>query len=142
MNDEEHKKAYYSEIDFIRELENRNDIARDSTLIQLSVGLLAILAAFGSQLLVTNKTLSYTVIGFLGVTVLSVITGFATTDKMFRAIHQKMRDNVSSNKKFYDDYTATPWQDVNRALKLTSHISFSLGMIFFIALLIIYMGEV
>lgn len=140
MNDQEESVAYYKELDFIRELENRNDNFRDQTLIQLSVGLFAILAAFGGDILKTDTTLSNITVIFLAITILVLVIGFYTNSKMYSAIRDKMTKNVQNGNKFYDDYTDTPWQGVNSALNYASLSLFSISIIFASVLIIIYIG--
>jgi hypothetical protein len=139
MNEKD-REDYHKEIDVIREFENRNDIGRDSTLMQLSVGLLAIIAAFGDSLIQSNKTLAFIAVVFLGLTVLILITGFITTKEMLKAIREKMKNNVSEGKTFYDGYTDNVWQKVNTFINTAAFITFLLSISFFVTLLIIYIG--
>ncbi len=140
MSDEEEAKAYYQELNFIRELENRNDNARDQTLIQLSVGLFAVLAAFGQDILKSNITLSVITIIFLSTTILVLIVGFYTSSKMFTVIRDKMTKNVLDGKKFYENYTETGWQGVNSAINYVSLGLFLLSIVFATVLIVMYIG--
>jgi len=140
MRPEEHSKAFYSEMDFIRELENRNDNSRDTTLIQLSVGVLAIVATLGKDILAVNQVMSYLMVTCFSLVIFVLVLGFFTTSKLFKSIRSKMVLNVLSEKKFYDDYTSTGWQTVNTIINYTSFALFMLGTIFFTLLLTIYIG--
>lgn len=140
MSDEQETTAYYKELDFIRELENRNDNFRDQTLIQLSVGVLAILAAFGKDILMVNTTLSIITVMCLALTILSLIVGFYTTSKMFTSIREKMVSNVQNEKKFYEEYTENLWQSMNSTLIQISLSLFLLSMVFSVVLILVYIG--
>lgn len=142
MNAKELDENYYKELDVIREFENRNDTGRDSILMQLSVGLLAVLAAFGEKFISANKTLAYLSVISLGVTILLVIIGFLTTKEMLKAIRSKMKKNVLNGRAFYEGYTNTTWQGVNSLLNIGAFVTFLLGIAFFSSLLIIYIGEI
>ncbi len=140
MTPEKHESAYYKEIDFIRELENRNDNFRDQTLIQISVGLFAVLATFGKDVLLTNKTLSVVIFSCLAATILVLVTGFLTSSKLYESIRVKMTNNVLEGKEFYDKYADTAWQQVNTILNIASYVFFVLSIIFSAALIFTYIG--
>lgn len=140
MTEQEELKAYHSELDHLREASSANDVARDSTLIQLSVGVLTIVTAFGKDILSTNKTLAIVMIASLGLSILILVIGFWTNTNMFTAIREKMYSNIQNKRHFYDEYTTTFWQSVNTSINVFATATFIVGMIAFISLILIYIG--
>ena len=117
-----------------------NLVNQDLALVQLSGGLLVVLPTFGKSLLTANKTLSYIVIILLFGTIFQVVIGYALSNRFILftikqlGLNYKNNDDLAMN---LDDNLAGKVNKVLNALQLAS---FFLAMIFFLALLIIYIG--
>lgn len=130
------------EFDRYSALHTQNLINQDNILVQLSVGILAILGTLGKPLLVANKSLAYLVVGFLGVTILQVVIGYFISNKFFVFVKAKLNTNYEArvkpiNKGLGDNI----WGKTNDILNVTQSITFLLSMLFFIILLVIYIGR-
>ena len=71
-------------------LHTKNILAQDTALLQLSVGLIAVLSTLGSSILKVNKTLTYIVFISLGLTISLVVIGYYLSNKFFVEAKQKI----------------------------------------------------
>lgn len=140
MADDQRYKLYLKEHYRYMSLHAKNLINQDLALLQLSGGLLAILPTFGKNLLLSNKTISYIVIIFLSLTIFQVVLGYLLSNHFFSFTVKKLRQNYDENEDLEKDIGQSLAGKINDVFNITSFISFFLAMVFFLALLIIYLG--
>ncbi len=131
------------EFDRYSSLQTQNLVNQDNVIIQLSVGLLAILATLGKGILVTNKTLGYLVVISLSVTVGQVVIGYYLSNRFFVFVKAKLTENYEAGvKPLNKGLDNSPEGKINDFINVSQYVTFLLGMIFFAVLLIIYMGRI
>lgn len=123
------------------DLHIKNVLAQDSALLQLSVGIVAILATLGKDILKTNKTLSYLVFICFGATILLVIAGFYFSNIFF----VEAKDTIIRNKKdgnaAYKGLSKIVAGKINKALNSIQMLTFLIGFLLFGALIFMYIGD-
>ena len=129
MKDRE--ELLYDELSVLRGHRLSNDVARDATLTQLSVAIIAIFATIGKELLVINKTLSILLLISFFVTIFVVVIGFVTSEKLLGEVRNRMLEGKYEQEKF--------WTGINNFLNSVAATSFLAGITLFVTIIIIYM---
>ncbi|MCL2037859.1 hypothetical protein FWG95_02550 [Candidatus Saccharibacteria bacterium] len=122
-------KDINSEYEMIRRLAIENDISRDKTLMQLTIGFFAVISTLGISILKHNFWLALAIILLFGISTFIQYAGFFATRKSLGEI----MDNLSSGK--IDSYK-TSWSRLITLLNVLAFATFTAGVICFIILLI------
>ena len=126
-------------------LHEKNLINQENTMITLSIGVLAALAALGDKLILANKTLAIISIIFLSLTIIQVVFGYHLSNQFFVYIKAKLKENYLKSQDgervlLSDGVSESLSGKINDALNATTIITFLLSLLFFLALVIIYAG--
>lgn len=130
-----------SEFARYQDLHARNLLNQDNVLVQLSVGLLAILAGFGENILSANVTLGYIVVAMLGLTIVQVVTGYFLSNRFFIFAKQKLNDNYTNNiVPVTKDLSTSLVGKLNSFINVAQFFTFTIGIIVFAILFFVYLG--
>ena len=111
-------------------------------MVTLSLGLLATIAALGDKLVVANKTLAFITVTFVFLTILQVVIGYYLSNKYFISVKNKLSKNYSDSKQLDDGLQDILEGKINNFLNHTTYMTFFLSMIFFIIIILIYIGRI
>lgn len=128
-------------------LHEKNLINQESTMITLSIGILAALAALGDKIILANKTLAIVSILFLSLTIIQVVIGYHLSNQFFVHTKAKLKENYhksqdGENVLLNDGVLESLSGKINDVLNVTTIITFLLSLLFFLALVIIYAGGI
>ena len=132
-------EAYMKEHDRMQSLHVQNLINQDTAMLQLSAGLVAALATFGKEIILSNKTLAFISVGLLGLTILQIIVGYLLSNSFFTEAKRKLGENYSNGNDLHDNLQ-NGFGSINDILNVTSVITFVMGMLFFFIMFIVYAG--
>jgi hypothetical protein len=142
MANNEDYQLLTKEFDRYSALHAQNLVNQDNVIVQLSVGLLAILATLGKSLLITNRVLGYLIVIFLGITIVQVVAGYFLSNRFFVFVKAKLNSNYQNGvKPISDGLDRGIAGKLNDFINISQSVTFLLGMVFFAVLLIIYMGR-
>lgn len=113
---------------------------QDTVLIQISVGLLAVVTALGKDILLVNKCVSLLFLGFMTITVLQIVAGYFVSNRFFIFIKQKLTENYNNNHDLNEGLKSSISGKINDILNITQYVTFVLGIVAFLTLLFIYLG--
>lgn len=142
MTQDEEYQLLVKECDRYNGLHAQNLINQDNVLMQLSVGLLAVLATLGKPLLVNNRALGYIVVALFVITILQVVIGYFISNRFFVFVKARLNSNYQNGiHPITDGLDKNIWGKLNDALNIVQIVTFSLGILAFVALLIIFIGR-
>lgn len=139
-NDEEYR-LLIKEYDRYDVLHTQNLINQDNVLVQLSVGILAVISTFGQNILKADLTLGYVVVVALGLTILQVVCGYLLSNRFFVFVKARLNDNYANGRSLNDGTDGSLEGKINDFINVFQIVTFTAGMLFFSILLIIYMGK-
>jgi hypothetical protein len=123
-------------------MHEKNLINQDNAMVTLSLGLLATIAALGDKLVVANKTLAFITVTFVFLTILQVVIGYYLSNKYFISVKNKLSKNYSDSKQLDNGLQDILEGKINNFLNHTTYMTFFLSMIFFIIIILIYIGRI
>jgi hypothetical protein len=142
MTQDEEYQLLVKEYDRYNGLHAQNLINQDNVLMQLSVGLLAVLATLGKPLLATNKILGYIVVILFAVTILQVVAGYYISNRFFVFAKAKLNSNYQNGvHPITDGLNKSIWGKLNDILNVAQFVTFLLGILAFVVLLVIFIGR-
>lgn len=142
MSEDQRYELYRTEYYRHQSMYEKNLINQDNAIVTLSLGLLATIAALGDKLVVANKTLAFITVTFVFLTILQVVIGYYLSNKYFISVKNKLSKNYSDSKQLDDGLQDILEGKINNFLNHTTYMTFFLSMIFFIIIILIYIGRI
>ena len=142
MSEDQRDELYRTEYYRHQSMHEKNLINQDNAMVTLSLGLLATIAALGDKLVVANKTLAFITVTFVFLTILQVVIGYYLSNKYFISVKNKLSKNYSDSKQLDDGLQDILEGKINNFLNHTTYMTFFLSMIFFIIIILIYIGRI
>lgn len=132
-------KVYSQEFGRLKTLQATNLSNQDNAFVQLSVGLFAVLATFGKQIVNANLTLGILVLVFLLLTIVQVVFGYFFSNKFLHAAGAKLSENYRDGVELDKGMSEIITGKLVEVLNTTTYISFTLAVTFLFGLVVIYM---
>lgn len=120
----------------------QNFLHQDSVLVQTSGVLLAILAAFGKNVIVVNKIFSTIAVICLSFTIVAVIVGYRTSTIYFSWVQRKIYENYSNSIDLSYGLEESKLGKFNDKLNVIQLALFLIGIISFMVLVLIYIRKI
>jgi hypothetical protein len=134
-------KVYSQEHGRLSGLQATNLSNQDNAFVQLSVGLFAILATFGKQIIVVNLALGILALIFLLLTIVQVVFGFFFSNRFLNAAKAKLSENYRDGERLDKGLGDIKTGKLVEVLNITTYISFGLAVTFLFILVVIYMSN-
>jgi hypothetical protein len=137
------REEVYSEYQNMRGFLATNITEQDRAIIQLSVAIIATLGAFGKDIILANKTLAIITIVFFVGTVVQTLLAYYFSNSTLSDKTNKLRE-ILVYKELTEQESEPHIKKLSKTIQVLNHTSiasFMLGLLFFTALLIIYIGE-
>jgi hypothetical protein len=135
------KQEYEKEYEYYNSLHVKNLLNQDTVIIQISSAVLAIVAAFGKDIVASQKVLSVIVLFVMFLTIIQVIAGYFFSNLFFNFVKLKLWDNFNKNSPLNEGIEGSKSAKLNGILNISQFITFGIGMVFLIILLIVYIGS-
>ena len=142
MSEDQRYELYRTEYYRHQSMHEKNLINQDNARVTLSLGLVATIAALGDKLVVANKTLAFITVTFVFLTILQVVIGYYLSNKYFISVKNKLSKNYSDSKQLDNGLQDILEGKINNFLNHTTYMTFFLSMIFFIIIILIYIGRI
>lgn len=137
--EDENKPVLIKEYDRYQTMHFQNLVSQDNTLAQLSLGLVTVMAAFGKDIIIVNKTLSYTMILMFTLTILQVVFGYFLANQFAIFAKSKLNENYRNRLPLNNGMDASIAGQLSSFFNITQFITFALGIISFAALITTYL---
>ena len=132
---------YRTQYEFYNSIHLSNLHNQDTALVQLSVGLLAVLTTLGKEILLVNKLFSFILLTLFTMTIIQVVIGYFIANRFFIFVKKKITKNYADGIDLDIGVRDSIWSKIGTILNISQYITFILGLISFLILIFIYLKE-
>ena len=140
IDEAKERERYLAEYQRYQDLHEKNLIGQDSVLIQLSAGIIAVIAAFGQKLIESNSFMAMLTIILFSTTLVQMVLGYHLSNRYFIKAKKKLGINYTGKQKLNSGLDEIIEGKINDKLNITSYATFLSGIICFVILVVIYVG--